>query len=1105
MSNKKYWLGLNEIKPTTETKKKIANEFPTALPFEDAEGILDAKTPRRDFLKYLGFSTAAAVAVASCAIPERKALSWANKPAGITPGVPLFYASTYVDGGEAIPVIVKTREGRPIKIEGNPDSAITEGASTARLQGSILSLYDVTRLKQPRLNGKEANTWEAVDNEVAAAMSKVGSAPIYLVTSTINSPSELAAIAAFKAKYSNVQHVMYDAVSYSGLLDAAQAATGKRAIPTYQFDKAKTIVSIGADFLGTWLNPAAFAKAYSKGRKLTKTNNSISKHYQIEGLMTISGGAADVRTTCRPSEYGKVAVALLDALSGTTPNTGSKNLDITITNAAKDLKAGAGIVVSGSNDPNVQQVVFAINSAIGAMGTTVNTAVSELSKQGDDKAMNSFVTALLGGSLGGVLFYDCNPVYEHAKGGLIKDAIKKLPLAISFSDREDETAQVCKVIAPTHHWLESWGDSEIRSGYFSFQQPTISPLFKTRAFAESLAKWSGNTTASFDKDFQAAWKSRLGSDAAFETAVQSGVLQPAAMASGGSYSGSPAAAKAAILAEAPVKGMEVVVYEKVAIGRGGVHSNNPWLQETPDPITKATWDNYILMSPKKALELGAELTDLNEVDPAKKVFELAVGNQKIKLPVAVTPGMNDNVIAVAVGYGRDAKVGRTAASNSEYGGKNAYLFTGFNATTQTISFNAPVTLTDAKEKYKLAITQTHHSYEQREAVVKETTLEKYQKDPNALYDTRIAALHHYTENADEAAAEAQAKLDEKNGKHKEAHGAHEAHGEAKHGEAAHGEAHHEGGAHGEAHGDAAHANHDPEELYRVNGTLYTNHKYPGLKWGLSIDLNSCIGCGSCSVACQAENNISVVGKEQVILAHEMHWMRIDRYYTSTTNNEQDSDSIQTVFMPMMCQHCDNAPCENVCPVNASNHSSEGMNQMAYNRCIGTRYCANNCPFKVRRFNWRDWNGADSFADNQFEDPRRDDINDDLTRMVLNPEVTVRSRGVIEKCSFCVQRTQAAKAKAKSENRVLADGDAVSACAQACPTNAIVFGNVNDKNSEISKIRGEENRHRVYYALEELHVLPNVNYLYKVRNANAAGNPNEDQKAAEGQKAENHHA
>jgi MoCo/4Fe-4S cofactor protein with predicted Tat translocation signal len=1076
MSNKKYWLGLEELKPTKAQKQSKSQEFPTTLPMEDVEDIMDAQTPRRDFLKYLGFSTAAAVAAASCDIPVRKAITWANKPSGMTPGVAMTYASTFVDGGEVVPVLVKTREGRPIKIEGNTDSKITEGATTARVQGSILSLYDVARIKQPMLNNALANSWETIDAEFVSAIAKANGKPVYLVTSTINSPSQLAAIAQFKTKFSNVQHVMYDAVSHSGLLDAALSATGKRAIPVYNFDKANTIVSIGADFLGTWLNPTAFAKAYSKGRKLSKSKSTLSKHYQIEGLMTISGGSSDVRTTCRPSEYGKAALALLEALSGATPSTGSKNLDKTITDAAADLKKGNGLVVSGSNDSSVQQIVFAINSAIGAMGNTVNTTTNELSKQGDDKAMNSFVEALKSGNAGGAIFYDCNPVYEHPQGETIAKAIKLLPLSVSCSDREDETTQNCKIVAPIHHWLESWGDAEARTGHISFQQPTIQPLFKTRPFAESLSKWSG-AAISFDESFASAWKSKLGGDQAYELALQKGVIEPESMPIGGSYIGNTAAATAAINAQVPVKGMEAIIYEKIAIGRGASFSNNPWLQELPDPVTKCTWDNYVMMSPKTAASMNAELTDLNEVDPAKRMFLVKVGNQELKLPVAVTPGMHDQVVGIALGYGRDAKVGKAAAATSEYGGKNAYKLASFNPTTQSMNFHGAATVTGTSDKYNLGITQTHHSYEQRTSVVQETTFAEYSKNPNKMYEARVAALHHYTEDMDEAAAALNAKV---NG---DGHGAHKAEDHKAEGHAAAG---HESNAHG---GEAGHTGeHDVDELYRKNGTLYTEHKYPGPKWGLSIDLNSCIGCGACSVACQAENNISVVGKEQVVLAHEMHWMRIDRYYASTTGNEMDSDSIQTVYMPMMCQHCDNAPCENVCPVNASNHSSEGMNQMAYNRCIGTRYCANNCPYKVRRFNWRDWNGADSFKDNGFEDGRRDDINSDLTRMVLNPEVTVRSRGVIEKCSFCVQRTQAGKAKAKSENRTLTDADTISACAQACPTNAIVFGNVNNKESEIAKIRGEENKHRVFYTLEELHVLPNVSYLYKVRNSDAAGSP-----------------
>jgi MoCo/4Fe-4S cofactor protein with predicted Tat translocation signal len=1092
MSNKQYWQGIEQALNPQQSAESSQHEFREDLPFAESASLAEATTPRRDFLKYMGFSTAAAVVAASCKIPKRYARTWAVKPDNITPGVAQYFASTFVDAGEAIPVLVKTREGRPIKVEGNTDSVVTEGGTSARVQASVLSLYDVARLRSPKVNGKEVNTWEEVDNAVKQAMGAVGGAPIYLVSSTINSPSLLRLIAEFKGKYSNVKHVQYDAVSYSGLLDAALAATGKRAIPTYHFDNAKTIVSIGADFLGTWGSPIENAKRYSKGRKLTPSNPTMSKHYQIEGIMSITGGSADERVTCKPSQYGAAAVALLNAVNGAAANTGNKNLDKLITKAAADLKKGNGVVVCGSNDKATQEVVFAINAAIGAMGVTVNTATSNLSKQGDDATFTQFVNDLKTGAVGGAIFYDCNPVYEHAQGADIAKALDALKLSISLSDRNCETTQHCKIVAPASHWLESWGDFEYKSGHISLQQPAISTLFKTRQLGDSLLTWMGNTTSYHDYLVN-GYSGQLGGLSGFEAAMQKGLIEPTTSAVGGGYSGNSAAAVAAISAAAPSKGVELVVYEKVGIGRGGVWSNNPWLQEMPDPVTKCTWDNYIMISPKHAKSLGAELTDINEVQRGKKVMKVTVGNQSLTLPVVVTPGVHDEVIGIAVGYGRDKGVGRAAIADEHQGGKNAYKLTTTN--NGAIQYYNNAKLEATSDTYDLAITQTHHSYEQRDTIVQEVTLASYAANPMAMYNHRLEHLHHYTESFDELAAEMEHKAEA-------AHGG--GHGEHK---AEHAQSGHEAKAneqHVEVHGDKAVVDgheHDVDKLYRKNGTLYGVYDSPGLKWGMSIDLSSCIGCGACSIACQAENNVSVVGKQQVMLVHDMHWLRIDRYYTSTNNQPEDSDSIQTMFMPMMCQHCDNAPCENVCPVNASNHSSEGHNQMAYNRCIGTRYCANNCPFKVRRFNWRDWNGADSFADNLFEDGYRDDINDPLTRMVLNPDVTVRSRGVIEKCSLCMQRTQLGKQKAKQENRPLEDKDANTACAQACPTNAIVFGNVNNKESAIYKVRHQESKERVYYALEELHVLPNVNYLYKVRNSDAAGAPQE----AHGHEAAGHEA
>ena len=601
----------------------------------------------------------------------------------------------------------------------------------------------------------------------------------------------------------------------------------------------------------------------------------------------------------------------------------------------------------------------------------------------------------------------------------------------------DETAQKCKYLVPDHHYLESWGDAEPKANYFSLMQPGIAPLFKTRSFQDSLLVWAGvaTTYADFWKQY---WTAKLGGQANFEKALQDGVIEPAGdMPNGGAaFTGNVADAIAKVQAKKRTSGkeVEVMVYQKVAIGHGGSWSNNPWLLEMPDPITRATWDNYACVSPKMAKEMDAELTSITEVEPKRKVITIKGANgYAVNLPIVVVPGMHNNVVAVAVGFGRTESVGRAAASDNAtgVGGRNVYPFVSYNG--QNFEGFGAATITQTNDKFEVAVTQTHNSYEAR-PVVHEFTLEEFTKDPKVLMKERYAEVGEFSH--DPLVEEGKESKEEK----------------------------------------VADAKMD--EGFRESGTLYPNYEYNGIKWGLSIDLNSCTGCGACIVGCMAENNISVVGKEHVIKSHEMHWLRIDRYFSGMPD---DPDTIQTVFQPMMCQHCDNAPCENVCPVSATNHSSEGLNQMAYNRCIGTKYCANNCPYKVRHFNWMDWNGGDAFADNQFEDYRRDDMNDDLTRMVLNPDVTVRSRGVMEKCTFCVQRLQEAKLSAKKLGRPMKDGEARTACQQACPTDAITFGNVNDTDSNIYKLRRQEQAERMFYVLEHIHTLPNVNYLAKIRN------------------------
>jgi molybdopterin-containing oxidoreductase family iron-sulfur binding subunit len=1030
MSQKQYWSDLEQLNRPVASQEVAENEFKEELPFDLSEGMFNATTPRRDFLKFLGFSTLAATIVAGCEMPVRKAIPYAIKPEDITPGVPNYYASTFVDGGDYCPIIIKTRDGRPIKIEGNELSSITRGGTSARVQASVLNLYDKARLRHPYADGKEA-TFDAIDRLVKEG---IGAKSGYLVTCSLLSPTTKEVINQFVTKYPNVKHVVYDAISYSGMLQANEASYGKRALPTYHFDKAATIVSLNADFLGTWLSPVEFAKGYSLGRKISAKNIKLSRHYQVESMHTISGAAADHRATCRPSETGMVAVALYNAVAnGTQPALPSAALNKLVMSAAADLKKGNGLVVCGSNDVNVQMIVNAINDKIGANGTTVNWAVTSNYKQGIDKDFTDMVAAMEAGQVGSIFMQGVNPVYDYYDAKKFTDALAKVPVRVSFADRMDETAQKCNYLTPDHNYLESWGDAEPKPNYFSLQQPGIAPLFKTRAFSDSLMLWSGIAQTYADY-WKAYWTAKLGGQVAFDKALQEGIIEPAGpMANGGAaFTGNVTDAIAKVQAMKPGSGVELVVYQKVGIGYGGVWSNNPWLQEMPDPMTKATWDNYLMVSPKRAKDMNDELTGFTEVETKKRVVTVKGANgHSINVPILAVPGMPENVVALAVGYGRDAQVGRAAASDATKGGKNAYPFRSFNGL--TFDNFSTVTVAQTADMYDVAITQTHMSYENR-PVIHEFTLAEFSKDPQDLMKERgkeIAEFSHLP-------------WEEEEGKE----------------------------------GHAALADSTVEEGYRANGTLYTNYKYEGVKWGMSIDLNSCIGCGACVVGCQAENNVSVVGKDHVLKAHEMHWMRIDRYFTG---NPADADSIQTVFQPMLCQHCDAAPCENVCPVSATNHSSEGLNQMAYNRCIGTKYCANNCPYKVRHFNWMDWNGADCFEDNLYEDGRRDGVNDELTRMVLNPDVTVRSRGVMEKCTFCVQRLQEAKLTAKRDDRPMRDGEARTACQQACPTNAIMFGNVADRDSSIFKERRNEQAERMYYVLEHIHTLPNVNYLSKIRN------------------------
>ena len=1045
MSEKKYWKSFGELNLTESYIKETENEFQEDLPsiMDDGKGIMDSKHPRRDFLKYLGFSTAAATLAASCEMPVRHVIPYINKPENMVPGVADYYATTFVSGGDAVSVVAKVRDGRPIKLEGNELSTVTNGGTSARVQASILDLYDTARLRYPvqMVKGvpQEVTSFEVFDKLVTESMAGQ-KGTVILLTPTITSVTTNQVIADCLSKYQGSRHIQYDTDSFSGMLLANESSYGRRTIPAYHFDHAKVIVSLGADFLGTWLSPIEFARQYAKGRKIDEKAPAMNRHYQFESMLSMTGANADQRFAHMPSESAAVALALLAAVGGsvTAPALPEK-LKAGINAAAKDLLANKGqaLVVSGSNNIQVQTIVNAINEALGANGTTISWDATNLTRQGIDSEFATLVSDMNQGTVGTLLIYDVNPVYDSPLSKSFKTGLAKVKTTVSFSGRLDETTELCKYILPSPHFLERWGDAQPRSGSISMMQPVVAPLFITRPFEDSLLRWTGNKT-SYDDFFKQYWTSKLGGYNEYEKALQDGVIDhvpgmapiQGATAAYANASTNVSAAASAISAMKKGGAHELVLYQQVGMGTGA-QSNNPWLLELPDPITRATWDNFVQVSPNFIKEqYDIDLANQNQSDkyeshPERKLIKIKANGAEITIPVIAVPGVPDGVFAIALGYGRESAdpkntgdyIGRAAVG----AGKNVFPFAVNNGT--TIEWTVPdVSFEKTTEEYQVAQVQIHGSYEGRTAVIKEMTLSDFIKEPEEILDDRKKEAAKF------------------------------------------------GGLEG----------------FEKEGTLYPYYDKPGLHWGMSIDLNSCVGCGACVVACIAENNVSIVGKNEVLRFHDMHWMRIDRYFTG---NLSDPDSIETVFQPMLCQHCDNAPCENVCPVSATNHSSEGLNQMAYNRCIGTRYCANNCPFKVRRFNWADYNGADSFPNNQDQHGvgRLNDavlmMNDDLTRMVLNPDVTVRSRGVMEKCSFCVQRLQDGKLKAKKENRTLVDSDVITACQQSCPTEAIVFGNINNSKSAIVKSR-QENEHRLYHVLEELHVMPNITYLAKVRNQEA---------------------
>jgi MoCo/4Fe-4S cofactor protein with predicted Tat translocation signal len=1037
------WVSADDLNRDENFVQSVNQEFTVETAVETGT---NWEASRRDFLKVLGFGIGTAT-LAACETPVKKAIPYVSKPDEIVPGVANYFASTIVQGGDYCSVLVKTREGRPIKIEGNSLSPVTGGGTSARAQAAVLSLYDTKRIKAAGTVAGGAVTekpWAELDREVKA---KLAAGNVRIITNSIISPSADAAITEFTTRYPGTEVITYDPVSASALLDAALQCFNMRAIPNYDFG-ADIIVSFGADFLGTWISPIQYARAYAKNRKIGKNKKKMNRHYQVEGFMSMTGASADNRIPVRPSEQGVALAYLYSKLGGGSAPAGlsekaAKGLD----KVAADLLANRGksLVVTGSNNVAEQVIAFKINEMLGNLGNSVKMSGYSVARQGDDKAVAKLIGEMNGGQVSTLIVLGgANPAWELPQAEAFAAGLAKVGTRISTSTVLDETTLLCTHVAPAHHILESWGDASPVNGEFSLIQPTIAPIFKTRQAEHSLLEWadSANLDRAAEQPYyeyvKKFWQTTLfGRQSQFSTpqafwdmSLHNGVFTVAdTVATPTAISG--AVDLSAITKPGAADALEIAIYETVNIG-AGQYANNPWLQEMPDPVTRTVWGNY--------LSIPNNWDGVNNIDGWKNLndgdnVDVEVNGKKITCTVVRSFGLAPNTLAIALGGGRTAGNGKGYGVNvnpllPQAGGYTQYFVSG-----ATVSGKVGVDADFACVQHHHTMGVTAMGTEEGKVINVDEKALGWKGFQGSLTNRSII----FPGDLD-SIGELEKKMTE-------------------------------------FHEEAEHLN---------KQTLYPSldgYFGMGVKWEMFVDLNACIGCGACQVACVAENNVPVVGKKEVHRHHEMTWLRIDRYFYG------DFENPKVVYQPMMCQHCDNAPCENVCPVAATPHSMEGLNQMAYNRCIGTRYCANNCPYKVRRFNWLDYTTADLWGGNEervyhAEGDDKPFYADNLVRMVLNPDVTVRSRGVIEKCSFCVQRIQEGKLTAKRESREVSDYDVRSACQTACPTDAIVFGNANNKDSELNK-RMANSGPLAYQVLEEINVRPGVHYTAKVLNTNAA--------------------
>ena len=1057
-----YWRSLDQLADTPEFRRWVEREFPTG-----ASELADPIS-RRHFVKIMSASfLLAGLGLTGCRRPVEKIQPFSKLPENYVHGVPQFYATARPVRDSAVPLVVKSNDGRPTKIEGNPRHPDSNGATDSFTQASILNLYDPDRAQRFLQAGKAVTREAALDalREIAAAFGgtyrglgagegvpsgapKAGGQGLCFLMERSSSPSRARLQTLIREKLPQARWFIHEPVDFDVHRQAATLAFGKPVRPCFRYDAAKVIVSLDCDFLGAESDAHVSIRRFAKGRRLTGPSDAMSRLYAAEALFTLTGANADHRLRLPASQVFNLAAQLAAKVTGEVLRADDLPASLVdplwLDGCAKDLLAhkGAALVVAGHRQPlAVHLLAHAMNAALGSVGKTVTFHEAP---EPAEASLADLAGALEAGEVDTLVILGSNPVYTAPADLDWPKTLRKAKAVIRLGAYEDETAALCDLHLPMAHYLESWGDARTADDTLVPIQPLIEPLFGGMTEIEVLARLGGLDTTNPYELVRGTFRAHAGdSEDTWKRFLHDGWL--ADRASTPMEVEFNRAALTQFVAEAPVvpapstDRLEVVIHRDASVDDGR-YNNNGWLQELPDPITKLTWENVILLSPTTAAHLGLDIRDRENNDLQVPLVKIEAGGRSVVGPAWIQPGLADHVVALALGYGRE-KSGRVGSK----AGYDAYRL----RTSASPHLLSGAKLTPTGARHKLATTQNHWAMEGR-PVVREATLAEYRENPRFVQGMNLPE----PEAAKDAA------------------------------------------------GRPLPLYPNPLDVPDANGVTPRDKALH--QWGMSIDLNACVGCSACVVACQSENNIPIVGKDQVRRNREMHWVRVDRYYAGDPANPQ------AVTQPMFCLHCESAPCESVCPVNATVHDEEGLNLMAYNRCVGTRYCSNNCPFKVRRFNFFDYHRRPleelvgpvystpltSSTDGEWDlirwlknpdQGKRPAEEWEFLKLVQNPDVTVRMRGVMEKCTYCVQRIEQAKIARKvqagpSGDIEVPDGTVKTACQQVCPAEAITFGNIKDPQSAVSR---QKTLDRNYTVLEFLAVNPRTSYLARVRNPNPA--------------------